>query len=143
MPAYLDAYVARMAAAAERLHRVSLECRPALELVEWYGRAADVLLYLDPPYLRSTRSSGAYRHEMTEQDHRDLAAAVHATKASVVLSGYPSDLYDLELYPGWHRVGFTAGTGQNARTWGNRTEVLWSNRPFPTASLFDGEGGLR
>jgi DNA adenine methylase len=137
MPDYLDGYVARMAAAAERLHHVSLECRPALELVEWYGRSADVLLYVDPPYLRSTRNSGAYRHEMTEADHRALAAALRQAKASVVLSGYASELYDLELFSGWHRSEFRSGTGQNAETWGNRVEVLWSNRPFPQGSLFD------
>lgn len=143
MPDYLDGYVARMAAAAERLHRVSLECRSALELVEWYGRSPDVLLYIDPPYLRSTRNSGAYRHEMAEADHRALASALGAAKASVVLSGYASELYDAELYPGWHRTDFRSGTGQNAETWGNRTEVLWSNRPFPQGSLFDDltEGG--
>jgi DNA adenine methylase len=141
MPDYLTSYVARMAAAAERLHHVSLECRPALEVIDWYGRSPDVLLYVDPPYLRSTRSSGAYRYEMTEADHRDLAAALHGAKAAVVLSGYPSDLYDGELYPDWHRSTFASGTGQNAETWGNRTEVLWSNRPFPAmqADLFSGE----
>lgn len=139
MPDYLLAYVDRIAAAAERLRRVSLECRPAAELVEWYGRSPDVLLYVDPPYVRSSRNSGAYRHEMTDADHRDLAAALSKVKASVVLSGYPSDLYDQKLYAGWHRTEFESGTGQNAETWGNRTEVLWSNRPFPVArpSLFD------
>jgi len=138
MPGYLDAYVGRIAAAAERLHRVSLECRPALEVIAWYGRSPDVLLYVDPPYLRSTRNSGAYRHEMTEQDHRDLADALREAKAPVVLSGYASDLYDLDLYAGWQRAEFRSGTGQNAETWGNRTEVVWSNRPFSQGSLFDG-----
>lgn len=139
MPDYLDSYVARMAAAAERLHHVPLECRPALEVIAWYGRSPDVLLYADPPYLKSTRTSGAYRHEMTEADHRDLAAGLRDAKASVVLSGYPSALYDAELYADWHRMEFESGTGQNAETWGNRTEVLWSNRPFPLAqpALFD------
>jgi DNA adenine methylase len=139
MPDYLLSYVDRMAAAAQRLHGVSLECRPALEVVRWYGRSPDVLLYVDPPYLRSTRNSGAYRHEMTEADHRDLAAALSEVEASVVLSGYPSELYDSELYTGWHRTEFESGTGQNAETWGNRTEVLWSNRPFPVMQpgLFD------
>jgi DNA adenine methylase len=131
MPGYLDGYVDRMAAAAERLHHVSLECRPALEVIDWYGRSPDVLLYVDPPYLGSTRAGDCYRHEMTsDDDHRQLAKALHNCKASVVLSGYPSDLYDLELYPQWQRVTFVAGTGQNADTWGNRTEVLWSNRPL-------------
>lgn len=137
MPSYLDSYVARMAAAAERLHAVSLECRPALELIEWYGRSPGVLLYVDPPYVRSTRSSGAYRHEMTDADHRELAAALRGVKASVVLSGYACDLYDTELYVGWHRMTFRSGTGQNAETWENRTEVVWSNRPFPQTTLFD------
>ena len=101
MPEYLDGYVGRMAAVAERLHHVSLECRPALEVIEWYGRSPDVLLYADPPYLGSTRASGAYRHEMTSPaEHRALAEVLRAAKASVILSGYPSDLYDLESVPG-------------------------------------------
>jgi DNA adenine methylase len=137
MPDYLSGYVDRIAAAAERLHHVSLECRPALELIAWYGRSPEVLLYCDPPYLGSTRDSSAYRHEMTTDDeHRELGAALRSVKASVVLSGYASDLYDLELFPDWHRAAFPSGTGQNAGEWANRTEVLWSNRPFPQATLF-------
>ena len=141
MPGYLDGYVDRMAAVAQRLHHVSLECRPALEVIDWYGRSPDVLLYVDPPYLGSTRASDCYRHEMTsDEQHRELAEALRRCKAAVVLSGYPSDLYDLELYAGWHRVAFAAGTGQNAETWANRTEVLWSNRPLGAQrSLFDAE----
>jgi DNA adenine methylase len=138
MPAYLDGYVDRMAACAERLHNVSLECRPALDVIAWYGRSPDVCLYIDPPYLGSTRADAIYAHELRSDDeHRELAAALRGVKASVVLSGYPSSLYDLELFPDWHRVEFRAGTGQRAGTWANRTEVLWSNRPFPQATLFD------
>jgi len=51
MPGYLDGYVDRMAAAAARLHNVSLESRPALRLIEDYGRSPRVLIYADPPYL--------------------------------------------------------------------------------------------
>lgn len=40
------------------------------------AKAPKVLLYIDPPYLGSTRYSGGYRHEMkTEADHRELAAS--------------------------------------------------------------------
>lgn len=143
MPAYLRGYVDRMAPAVERLHNVSLECRPALELIDKFGSCPDVLLYIDPPYLGTTRSNdNAYRHELrTDTEHRELAEALHACRASVVLSGYPSDLYDQELYPDWHRRTFVAGTGQAAGTWGNRVEVLWSNRPIGNqASLFDADG---
>jgi DNA adenine methylase len=131
MPGYLDGYVDRMAAVVERLHHVSLECRPALDVIEWYGRAQDVLLYVDPPYLGSTRASDCYQHEMvTEEDHRLLGKALRGCASAVVLSGYASDLYDLELYPDWYRTTLVSGTGQNAGKWSNRTEVLWSNRPF-------------
>ena len=147
MPDYLDAYVRRITAAAERLAGVTLECRPALDLIERYGREADVLLYVDPPYLGSTRNArgrrrgdhwGHYLHDMPgEDDHRALADALTAAAAAVVLSGYASPLYD-ELYAGWHRVEFAAFTGQGAhagvgRSAFNRTEVLWSNRPLDRA----------
>jgi DNA adenine methylase len=130
MPSYLDGYVDRMAAVAERLHAVSLESMPALDLIVKYGRHAEVLLYVDPPYLGTTREATTrYRHEMkTEQEHRELAAALADCKAAVVLSGYHSPLYD-ELYDGWHRYEHSTMTG-NAKTAKARTEVLWSNRPL-------------
>ncbi|WP_218061740.1 DNA adenine methylase [Planobispora rosea] len=139
MPDYLAAYVARIAAAAQRLAGVSLECRPALDVIASYGQHREVCLYVDPPYLGSTRTRN-YRHEMSsEGQHRELAAALAACNATVVLSGYHSELYD-ELYADWHRVELDAHTGQ-AHDWQRRTEVLWSNRPFPnvTPSLFDEE----
>lgn len=136
MPGYLEAYVERMATAAERLSGVTLECRPALELIAAYGSHPDVLLYVDPPYLGSARVWGNnYRHEMrTADEHRELAAALHDCEAAVVLSGYDSPLY-AELYRGWHVTRIEATTSQGgARS--DRTEVLWSNRP-PAATLFD------
>ncbi len=137
-PAYLDGYVDRIAAATERLHHVTLECRPALELIERYGAHEEVLLYVDPPYLGSTRANDrSYRHELiTDDEHRALAAALHACRAAVVLSGYASNLYDQELYPSWQRQSFTSGTGQGHQGWSNRVEVLWSNRA-PDMGLFE------
>ncbi|WKU07991.1 DNA adenine methylase [Micromonospora sp. HUAS LYJ1] len=132
MPDYLDTYIGRIYDAAERIAGVTLESLPALDLITKYGQEPDVLLYVDPPYLGTTRcrSWDGYRHEMrAEADHRDLADALHACKAAVVLSGYASDLYDRELYAGWDRHTIAASTGQGG-TWANRTEVLWSNRPL-------------
>lgn len=137
MPGYIEGYVDRMAPAASRLHSVSLECRPALDLIASYGRDPRVLLYVDPPYLGSTRRSGGYLHDMPDEDaHRELAEALQSVRAAVVVSGYPSALYD-DLYKGWDRHSFAASTGQGG-SWESRTEVLWSNRPLGNApSLFD------
>ncbi len=112
---------------------VSLECRPALDVIGDYGRHPAVLLYCDPPYLGTTRGPGKqYRHELRDDaGHRDLAAALHACSAAVVLSGYPSALYD-ELYAGWHTTRTNTSTGNGGTTRG-RVEVLWSNRPMPVA----------
>jgi len=137
MPRTLAAYVGRFAAVADRLRTVSLECRPALEVIDRYGRDASTLLYVDPPYLMSTRSRTAYRHEMhTDAEHRELADALAKVKGIVVLSGYHSPLYD-ELYDGWHVTELAAFTGQanGGRAGGDRVEVLWSNRPLGEPSL--------
>lgn len=138
MPDYLAAYVDRIAPAAERLAHVSLESAPALDIIAKYGQQPDVLLYVDPPYLGSTRTRtwDGYEHEMRgEDDHRQLAEALHSARAAVVLSGYASDLYDRDLYAGWDRHTIASGTGQGAGTWQNRTEVLWSNRPLARPQL--------
>jgi len=143
MPGYLDAYVERMAAVAERLHAVSLESMPALDLIGKYGSDPNVLLYVDPPYLGTTRDHrNNYRHEMKgDDDHRALAAAVHAARAAVVVSGYPSDLYDRELYPGWDRVTLAA-FANNSSAVRERTEVLWSNRPLGDEVALFGLDGM-
>jgi DNA adenine methylase len=140
MPGYLDAYRNRMAAVAQRLANVSLECRPALDLIEQYGSVTKgLVLYVDPPYEGSCRSGRTYLVEMSSAaEHRQLAGVLHAARATVILSGYDSPLYD-ELYDGWHRITFAATTngapnGQRAR----RTEVLWSNRRLGQPTLFDG-----
>lgn len=138
MPGYLEAYRDRMAVVAERMAHVSLECRPALELIEQYGAVArGMVMYVDPPYLGSTRSGRNYLVEMSGADeHRELATALRAARATVILSGYDSPLYT-ELYAGWHRTTFTATTnGDAAGNRGIRTEVLWSNRPLGEAHLF-------
>jgi DNA adenine methylase len=138
MPGYLEAYVDRMAAVAERLHAVSLECLPALDLITKYGRHPSVLLYVDPPYLESTRGWGNnYRVEMkTEAEHRALAEGLEACAATVVLSGYDSPLY-AELYRGWHRYEQQTSTG-NAVGDRGRTEIVWANRPLAAQrGLFD------
>lgn len=141
MPDYLAAYVDRMRLAAARLARVSLECRPALEVIEAYGRHDGVLIYADPPYLGSARSSRMYRVEMSHEDeHTALADALHRCRSTVVLSGYSTPLYD-ELYAGWHQVHIAAYTGRgnhSAERDPRRVEVLWSNREIGHPTLFGG-----
>jgi DNA adenine methylase len=140
MTAYLQSYVSRLHPAAQRLAQVSIECRPAVDVIRSYGRHPGVLIYADPPYLDSTRTHAGfgdvYVHEMRGDDgHRELADALRSARATVVLSGYDSPLY-ADLFDGWHRHEISATCG-NSSTTRARTEVLWSNRPFAQGSLFD------
>lgn len=114
---------------ANRLKGVQIENRPALDIIRRFNHD-NVLIYADPPYLMSTRGGKQYRHEMTEQDHVELLAALADHKGPVILSGYPSDLYDRELKT-WSRIT-RKSYNQNAD---QRTEVLWCN--FDTPTLFD------
>ncbi|MEQ9938740.1 DNA adenine methylase [Pectobacterium polonicum] len=85
-----------------------------------------VLIYADPPYLPETRTSRArYRYEYTVADHERLLACLMSLPAnvSVILSGYPSRLYD-ETLAGWRSMEFQAMTRG-----GVRTEKIWMNYP--------------
>ncbi|WP_236724553.1 DNA adenine methylase [Mycobacterium avium] len=135
MPGYLEAYVDRMAAAAERLHKVSLECRPGLEVIHAYGAFESTCLYVDPPYLGSTRHRN-YRTEMANDgEHAELLDALLSAKAAVVLSGYANDLYDTVLAD-WSRIEIPTSTGQGGAHQA-RTEVIWSNKSLGYLCLFD------
>lgn len=91
----------------ERLRGVIIENRPALDIIEQYD-TPETLHYIDPPYPHETRNErwagNAYRHEMSDDDHRELASVLREVKGMVVISGYACGLYDIELYHDWERV---------------------------------------
>jgi len=135
------------ALAANRLGGVVIECRDALDVIDRYD-AADGVIYADPPYLGATRTSiaggrrpnGDYTVEYhTEAQHRTLAEALTTARATVLISGYPSPLYE-GLYRGWHRVARrVVRRTSNGRSSAlpHVTEVVWSNRPLIDRLPFD------
>lgn len=140
--------VGRFSAAAARLAQASWECCDAAALVERLA-TPDAVVYADPPYLASTRRGrdrqrpGDYLCDMGEPaDHERLAEALRTTPATVLLSGYPSPLYDA-LYADWWHVDFPVHVhSSNAVTVarGARTERLWANRPLDEGRLVFEQG---
>ena len=63
-----------------------------------------------------------------------LLAALLEHKGTVILSGYPREMYDREL-KGWSRTT-RKSYNQNAD---QRTEVLWCNFEVSQTSIFDKE----
>jgi DNA adenine methylase len=111
----------KIASVAERLKGVQIENQPALQLLERYNRE-NVLIYADPPYILSTRTTSSYKHEMTEDEHVELLEALKNHSGPCLLSGYAHPIYDEQLKH-WHRETkrVTAEAGAN------REEVLWIN----------------
>lgn len=115
-------YPDAMAAMIERLSGVVIENRDALEVMRAHD-GPETLHYVDPPYLPETRNAGGdYAHEMTVEDHERLLDGIRSLSGIVVLSGYPSGLYDSALSE-WRRIERRA-LADGAR---ERTEVLWIN----------------
>lgn len=132
-------YAPALPAICSRLTGVIVENRPAIEVMRQHD-GETTLHYVDPPYLPETRKqvrnnvTKNYRYELTTEDHHELLHALRALKGMVVLSGYPSELYDTTLED-WSRVEREA-LADGAR---KRTEVVWLN---PAASAMQSQRGL-
>ena len=101
------------------VERVHADAHRFLADFDYQGRE---LVYCDPPYLHSTRSSERrYRFDYEESDHLELLTLLRKLPCAVILSGYPSGLYDQEL-PGWRSLEL-----QVMNQAGVRTEKLWFN----------------
>ncbi len=107
-----------------RLLRVQIENRPAVDVVRLYD-SQETLFYCDPPYLHSTRGdSKAYGFEMDEEQHRELAVALHCIEGKAAISGYRCALMD-RLYKGWRR--FDADEKHCHSIKQLRQESVWMN----------------
>lgn len=104
----------------------------AISFLREYAWRGDEFVYCDPPYLMSTRRSGSlYRHEMTDDQHLDLLSIILTMPAAVMISGYPSELYNRHLC-GWSIEKYRAVTRGGSMA----DERLWMNYN-PPALLHD------
>ena len=108
----------------------AFECSHPVELVNahCHGYLADFaldgseLVYSDPPYLHSARKSGRrYRHDHEDADHEALLGLLKGLPCAVMVSGYPSALYD-DLPRDWRSVSL-----QVMHRAGVVTEKVWFN----------------
>jgi DNA adenine methylase len=111
----------RLEFAVNRLKAVQIEHDDALAVIRRFD-TPQTLFYVDPPYVLSSRAEGRqrYAHEMTDDQHREMAVVLRCVSGMVVLSGYRSELYD-ELFAGWTRFECTTSTNGNSVA----TESVW------------------
>ena len=107
---------------------LTVHCDDVIRFLSEFSWSGSELVYLDPPYLRNTRSfqGKLYRYEMTEKQHRELLVVIKKIPAPVIISGYWSAIYAEELKE-WRTTSFTAvkRSGEKAEEW------LWMNYPEP------------
>jgi DNA adenine methylase len=109
---------------AERLLRVQIENRPAVDIVQLYDDPG-TLFYCDPPYVHGSRGDAkAYSYEMSDAQHTKFAQVLNLCKGKVAVSGYASPLYD-RLYKGWKRIDSDPKACHSTK--GVRQESLWVN----------------
>jgi DNA adenine methylase len=139
-----DNYPDALRAVVDRLRGVTIESKPAAQIMTQYD-SADTLHYVDPPYHPETRSSGnrrrvgpgsapwqVYKHELDHDGHVELLEILLSLRGMVALSGYATALYD-DALAGWKRLERSAYADGAAP----RTEVLWLN-PALVERLSDG-----
>ena len=87
-----------------------------------------ILLYLDPPYLLSTRKSQVklYKFEMTDLQHEKLCMVLNKLNCDVVLSSYNNEIYNKHLSE-WNTYSFKAIT-RKGMVW----KTIYYNYPSPT-----------
>lgn len=108
--------------AAERLRGVQIENKPAVDVMKRFNNQK-VLIYLDPPYMPETRHGKQYRYEMYQrEEHEELLYIATQHKGPVLISGYPTNLYD-EMLQGWYREETTC----YSQVCSKKLEVLWMN----------------
>jgi hypothetical protein len=125
----LDAgVIAGFSVAGSRAPAPTLICDDARAFLlerTWTGRE---LVYCDPPYLMTVRSSHRrlYRYELEGSDeHYRLLNLLRSLPCMVQISGYRSDLYAAQLC-GWRSISYQGWTRGGARE-----EWLWMNYPQP------------
>lgn len=112
---------------AERLEGVFIFNKPAIEIIQKFNKK-DTLVYCDPPYVHETRTSkNVYGYEMTNEDHTQLANVLNNFDGKVIVSGYPSTLYN-KLFKEWNCVKQkVANHSSQSKTKKIMTEYLWKN----------------
>ena len=120
----------------ERLKNVHIEHHDAIDCIKRYAKPKS-LIYCDPPYVSGTRvSPDAYKHEYTDEQHKQLIETLLAVPGHKILSGYESHVYQPLLDAGWtletKRVCCHSTPTKMSEKKGYRTECVYCS---PTETM--------
>lgn len=108
--------------------RAQVVCGDALRVLSASLLSPVAVVYCDPPYMMSVRSSQRryYRFDVDDGWHVGFLEWARALPCRVLISGYWSELY-ASMLEGWRSVSFGVPTRG-----GRRIEWVWANFPEPS-----------
>lgn len=112
---------------SNRIKDVEIYNKPAVDIIQEFNHP-NTILYCDPPYLHETRQAkNVYKHEMTNEDHEELARCLNTFSGKAMLSGYQSGSYS-QWYSNWKTDSYRIinhSSQQKTKTY--KEEWLWLN----------------
>lgn len=117
---------------SERMREVVITQCDALDLVRQYRKNENVMLYLDPSYLKpedeKQNLGKIYRMSYDYEAHEKLLREITApeTNAKILISNYDVELYNTYLCD-WNKTYYKTFTGVGSKKGNRRLEVLWKN----------------
>ena len=101
-----------------RLKNVIVSNTDAISLMKRFNKK-NVFMYLDPPYVHSTRTSNIrYEVDMSDEQQDVFLETCINSKAKLLISGYDNEKYNILLDNGFTKSKFTTN---------HRVETLWQN----------------
>ena len=110
----------------DRLARLIVTNKDGVELIEKHD-GERTMIYADPPYEQSTRTSARYDVDMDRGKHIDFLNAVIKSKSKILISGYDCELYDPLEENGFKKIAFNVNTVTGKREPKVKVETLWRN----------------
>lgn len=107
--------------AAERIKNAQIEHKDAIDLIKKL-RGKETFIYVDPPYLLSTRKKYLYNHELEDEYHAKLLKVLCDSDCKIMISGYDNELYNKYL-KGWRKESKNTTAECSVK----RTETIWMN----------------
>lgn len=85
------------------------------------------LIYCDPPYSQTTRTSTRYKVDMDNDKQIEFLNSVINNKSKIIISGYDCELYNILTENGFTKIQFEVKTISGTFEKKTKIETLWLN----------------
>lgn len=121
---YLSA-VDRLLDLHHRLSKVIVLNKDGIEIIKKYN-SSNTLIYCDPPYHHTTRTSTRYKQDMDNNTQLVFLETVNKSNSKILISGYKNEVYD-EYLKDWEEINFEVKTISGKFEKKTKIETLWRN----------------